>query len=87
MSTDYDGAWKEIEKAMPYITSIERIGRTEGRQEAQQAAVVEALELRFGPVPDGLREEIECITDSGKLQALHRAAIRCPDIEAFAREL
>lgn len=77
----------EKEKAMPYITSIERIGRQEGRQEAQRGAVIEALELRFARVPEGLREEIGSITDPSKLQALFRAAIRCPDIEAFAQEL
>ena len=69
--------------------------RQEGRQEgeergrilAQQQAVVEALEIRFDRVPDGLREEIGHIVDSARLHALHRAAIRCADLESFAKEL
>ena len=66
-------------------------GRQEGRQEglirANQAAILEALEVRFERVPGGLREEIQSVSDLTKLQSLHRAAIRCADIESFAREL
>ena len=61
--------------------------RQEGRILAQQRAVIEALEIRFERVPDGLREEIGRISDSGQLHALLRAAIRCADIESFTREL
>ncbi|MEI6035663.1 MAG: transposase, partial [Verrucomicrobiae bacterium] len=66
-------------------------GRQEGEQRgqiiAQQQAVVEALEIRFDRVPGGLREEIEHIADSVRLHVLHRAAIRCADLESFAKEL
>jgi predicted transposase YdaD len=74
-------------------------GRQEGHQEGRQAGhqegliaskqqdIVEALEIRFGTVPEGLREEIELIGDPVKLTNLHRAAILCADIESFAREL
>jgi flagellar biosynthesis/type III secretory pathway protein FliH len=70
-------------------------GEQRGRQEgelrgqiiAQQQAVVEALEIRFDRVPEGLREEIEHIADSSRLHSLHRSAIRCVDLESFAKEL
>jgi len=66
-------------------------GRQEGRQEgliaSKQQDIVEALEIRFGTVPEGLREEIELISDPSKLTSLLRAAILCADIESFAREL
>jgi predicted transposase YdaD len=66
-------------------------GRQEGRQEglvaSKQQDIVEALEIRFGIVPEGLREEIELIGDPAKLTSLLRAAIRSTDIESFAREL
>ena len=74
-------------------------GRQEGHQEGRQAGhqegliaskqqdIVEALEIRFGTVPEGLREEIDLIGDPAKLTSLHRAAILCVDIESFAREL
>jgi hypothetical protein len=65
--------------------------RQEGRQEglifSQQRAILEALEIRFDRVPEGLREEIEAITDSKKLTHLHRAAITSTYLESFAAEL
>ena len=66
-------------------------GRQEGEQKgelrAQQQAVIEALEIRFDLVPEGLREEIEHVTDSARLHLLHRAAIRCADLESFTKEI
>ena len=66
-------------------------GRQEGRQEglifSQQQAILEALEIRFQRVPDGLREEIETIIDAKKLTHLLRAAIISSDLESFAVEL
>jgi predicted transposase YdaD len=66
-------------------------GHQEGRQEglifSQQQAILEALEIRFQRVPEGLREEIESIADTARLQSLLRAAIRSADLESFAAEL
>jgi predicted transposase YdaD len=66
-------------------------GRQEGRQEglifSKQQDVLGALEIRFERVPEGLREEIELITDTARLQSLLRAAITSADIESFAAEL
>ena len=58
-----------------------------GKIPAKQQAVVEALEIRVDRVPDGLREEISHISDSARLHALHRAAIRCADLESFVKDL
>jgi predicted transposase/invertase (TIGR01784 family) len=66
-------------------------GRQEGRQEglifSKQQDILEALEIRFQRVPEGLREEIESIIDTKKLTQLHRAAITSADLESFAAEL
>ena len=62
-------------------------GEQRGQQRGQQQAVIEALEIRFDVVPDGLREEIERVTDSERLHLLHRAAIRCADLESFTKEI
>jgi predicted transposase/invertase (TIGR01784 family) len=66
-------------------------GRKEGRREglifSQQQAILEALEIRFQRVPEGLREEIETIIDTKKLTHLLRAAITSADLESFAAEL
>jgi predicted transposase YdaD len=66
-------------------------GRKEGRQEglifSKQQDILEALEIRFERVPEGLREEIESIADTAKLQSLLRAAIRSSTLEQFAEAL
>jgi hypothetical protein len=62
-------------------------GREEGLIFSQQQAILEALEIRFQRVPEGLREEIETIIDTKKLTHLLRAAITSADIESFASEL
>jgi predicted transposase YdaD len=66
-------------------------GRQEGRQEglifSKQQDILEALEIRFDRVPEGLREEIESLADAAKLQALLRAAIRSATLDEFAQAL
>ena len=58
-----------------------------GQVAAQQKDILEALEIRFERVSEGLREEIESIADSKKLKHLLRAAITSTDLESFAAEL
>ncbi|MDR1284309.1 MAG: Rpn family recombination-promoting nuclease/putative transposase [Opitutaceae bacterium] len=62
-------------------------GRQEGFQEGQHNAVIEALEVRFARVPEGLQEAIKGIGDIKHLHKLHRAAILCSSIEDFAQSL
>jgi hypothetical protein len=62
-------------------------GMHRGQVAAKQQDILEALMIRFDRVPEGLREEIESITDTAKLQALLRAAITSADLESFAAEL
>jgi len=62
-------------------------GLEQGRLTEQRAAVIGALEVRFDSVPVGLLEAIEAITDHDRLRRLFRAAIRCSDVDSFARDL
>ncbi len=70
-------------------------GRQEGRQEGERKgsvatgrqAVLEALEIRFGSVPEGLRESIAAIDDPERLRVLHRTAIVSASVEVFAAAL
>jgi hypothetical protein len=73
--------------AMSLAEQFRQEGRQEGLVFSQQQAILEALEIRFQRVPEGLRQEIEAITDSKKLTHLHRAAITSADLEFFAAEL
>ena len=59
----------------------------QGRQAALRENVLEALEIRFGEVPQGLREEILAMNEETKLHHLLRVAIQCAGIEEFAAEL
>jgi hypothetical protein len=83
---------------MPYITSIERMGlsrgREEGRQEGRQEgrvlalrdSVREALEARFGVVPPGIALKIEEEGNIETLRQWHRLAVTSSSAEAFAAE-
>jgi len=62
-------------------------GLHQGQLLAREQAVVEALEIRFNRVPAGLREEIGHVVDPTRLHTLHREAIRCSDLESFAKAL
>ena len=66
-------------------------GRQEGRQEgvivAQQKAVLDALEIRFTTVPDGLRESIMGLDDEAHLRRLLRASIQAASLEDFSKAL
>jgi len=73
--------------AMSLAEQFRQEGRQEGLVFSQQQAILQALEIRFRRVPEGLRQEIEAITDSKKLTHLHRAAITSADLESFAAEL
>lgn len=77
----------EKEKVMPYVTSIERLGRQEGRQEgrieAAQEGIQEALSARFGPLPAGLAEDIQAVCDPAQLRQWHRLAVTVASLEIF----
>jgi hypothetical protein len=81
----------EEQKRMPYITSIEEMGRQKGWREGvittRQNDVVDALEIRFGLVPDACRQAILAIRDEGRLRTLLHAAIQSGSIDDFARAL
>jgi predicted transposase YdaD len=78
---------KLSKNAMSLAEQFRQEGRQEGLIFSKQQDILEALEIRFERVPEGLREEIESITDSKKLTHLHRAAITSVYLESFAAEL
>jgi hypothetical protein len=58
-----------------------------GLVRARQADVVDALEVRFGLLPEGLIGAIHSISDGEKLRELLRHAIRRADLESFSHKL
>jgi predicted transposase/invertase (TIGR01784 family) len=82
---------KLSKNAMTLAEQFRQEGLRKGRQEglifSKQQAILEALEIRFQQVPEGLREEIGAIADATKLTQLHRLAILSVDLESFAEAL
>ena len=70
-------------KKVPYVTSIERIGRREGRKEG----ILEVLDVRFGSVPLDITDHINDIENDKKLKKLLRFAVSCSSIDEFKQSL
>ena len=70
---------------MPYITSVERIGRQEGKQEGLRegllAGIALGLELKFGPAGLVLLPEIERLEDVTTLRRVHEGLRTATTIE------
>jgi len=92
--------WTEIEtleqeRAMPYITNVERFGiekgrqegreegREEGRAEGQQEAIFRILEVRFADIPSKLVEQVRKIENWEILGELLTQAVTAQSLQAF----
>lgn len=73
----------EAEKRMPYITSIER----RGRSEALRNAILDILTARFDEIPFGLREQVLAISDEKLLKQLPRLAAVAKSLKDFQKHL
>ena len=66
-------------------------GRQEGRQEGELQAlrttIEEILKLRFGALPDEVRESVKHLHDLNQLRQLQREAVLCPELETFKEQL
>ena len=51
----------EEQANMPYITSIERLGRQEGRQEGLATMLIGQLTLKFGSLDEAQRQRIQAV--------------------------
>ncbi len=88
---------------MPVLSDIEEYameqglqkGREEGRQKglyegevlARQLDILDALEARFGVLPEGAREAVLRVNDPARLRELLRLAVRAADMASFAKAL
>ena len=71
---------------MPYITTAERIGMRKGMLEDAREMVLEALEERFGVVPEDVKEVVRSQNDRDELRRWLRLAIRAGSLDEFRRE-
>lgn len=72
---------------MPYITTIERIGREEGMLQNARESVIEALAARFTTVPSDLIEHLNLVGELSLLKQLLRQAVTATSIEEFQQLL
>ena len=76
----------EQEKLMPYATSIERLGREEGRIQTLREVILETLEARFGAMPTPMREAINAEQDMVRLKRFQRLSLTNPNLKALQEE-
>ncbi|MBU6180402.1 MAG: transposase, partial [Verrucomicrobia bacterium] len=62
-------------------------GRHQGRQEGRRQDILRLLEVRFGTVPQGIREAVLEEGAPSRLDLLFDAAITSADLESFAAGL
>jgi hypothetical protein len=81
--------WEE-ERRMPYVTSIERLakeeGREEGRAEQFQADIATSLEIKFGAPGKRLASKIRKISDLPELRELFETILKADSL-AKVRQL
>ena len=76
----------ERERKMPYVSSIERIAREEGKAEAKVETLLRLLDKRLGtPVPAELEAQIRSTGDLGRLDAWIDAGLEAADLADFRR--
>jgi len=73
------------QRLMPYITSIERMGREEGRLQTLREDILDVLEARFGPLPSALRQRMSAVEDVSRLKSWLRQAVTCRSLSEFER--
>ncbi|MGH9937033.1 MAG: hypothetical protein ACREAM_12350 [Blastocatellia bacterium] len=74
---------EDKEMGKPYVTSWERIAI----QKTLRANITEILEIRFGALPAEITKILGGIIDAEILQELHRQAVKCESLDAFAEHL
>jgi hypothetical protein len=58
-------------------------GIQKGIQKGQKAAILDALLIRFGDLPEAVRESVEAIQDGARLNEVYRSAIRSATLQEF----
>jgi predicted transposase/invertase (TIGR01784 family) len=62
-------------------------GLVKGLEKGRQEDVIEALQIRFGQLPESAKEAVVAVTGEVELRRLLRAAIQVESLETFLREV
>ena len=55
--------------------------------EQKHAWILDALEVRFGPVPQDVVAAVQAILEEQRLKELHKLAVGCGDLKMFRARL
>ena len=76
---------------MPYISGYEKLliekGLQQGMLKDAQEMVLEAMDARFGMVPEVLEEKILFLNDRAKLKGLLRTIMKATDIKEVEKAI
>jgi predicted transposase YdaD len=64
-----------------------REGRHEGEIHSRRQALQDVLEVRFSPIPVGLKDALSRVSELERLEQLLKVAVVCPDLESFVLKL
>jgi hypothetical protein len=78
--------WEE-EQRMPYVTSIERLAKEEGRWETIQESIATSLHIRFGAPGKRLAAKVRKITDLDQLRALFQTILKAESLAEVRRKM
>jgi hypothetical protein len=74
--------WKQALQGWNMIESQQVLEwMNEGQLQAWRTSLSDLLQDRFGPLPEGLRQRIDAVTDLERLRAIHRQALRIASLE------
>ncbi len=73
------------DKKMPYITSIERLGRKTGMILTAREMVLKAIEIKFKMIPEDMKSAVENISVKETLDSLLGLAITSDDLNSFRK--
>ena len=78
--------WEE-EQRMPYVTSIERLAKEEGRWETIQENIATSLYIRFGAAGKRLAARVRKITDLDQLRALFQTILKADSLAEVRQKI
>ena len=71
----------------PILQELKAEWSRETMLETMVNGILAVLQVRFGPLPEEFVGTLGAITDTKRLDALHRFAVICPDLDTFQTDL